>query len=52
MSMEIAGRLREAIKQTRIAIEETDRPDVLRILEEGLERLENGPELLETNDEK
>lgn len=48
--MELASRVREAIKQTRIAIEQTDRPDALHFLERGLEQLENALKALEEAD--
>jgi PleD family two-component response regulator len=50
--MDLASRLREAIKQTHIVIEETDHSDVHQTLKAGLERLEKGLESLETSDEK
>lgn len=49
--MDLTSRLAEAIKQTRIVIEETDRPDLLDALERGLEHLENGLAVLQEDGE-
>lgn len=50
--MDKTSRTREAIKQTNLAMEETDNPNVLPALEEGLSHLEEALEHLEsTKDE-
>lgn len=48
--MVITNRDREAIKQTRIVIEQTDRPEPLEFLEGGREQLENASQALEVRD--
>jgi dynactin complex subunit len=45
--MDMETRLREAIKQTELAIEEETRPDIIRNLEHGKESLEQVREQLE-----
>lgn len=49
--MELAHRLEEALKQTKIVIEQTDRGDIIEVLSEGLEYLERGVELLENDND-
>lgn len=49
--MEVASRIREAIKQTRLAIEDTKQPEPLRFLEHGLESLETALTSLEEDDD-
>ena len=52
LNMDEKIRIREAIKQTSLTIEETDNPNAIPALEEGLSRLEESLEHLEaTKDE-
>ena len=48
--MDVENRLREAIKQTEIVIEEENRSDIIRKIEDGKESLEQARERLESID--